>query len=149
MKTSRNFFVIGSMLLLFAAYGLSQNTQTQYDHNANVAKYHTFSWEKVKVSDPVWQARMQDSVDRTLRAKGWHEVKTGGDVAITARRERRCGGSWDVLPRTECAGYDELNGHTESSCRFARFGLLRCTHETTDLAGSRQRRPHEQQSQQE
>jgi Domain of unknown function (DUF4136) len=84
MKTSRNFFVIGSMLLLFAAYGLSQNTQTQYDHNANVAKYHTFSWEKVKVSDPVWQARMQDSVDRTLRAKGWHEVKTGGDVAITA-----------------------------------------------------------------
>jgi hypothetical protein len=71
-------------LLAIATTAVAQDVKTDYDHHANFSQYHTYYWEKVKTSDPLWQSRIQDAVDHDLQAKGWQRVDSGGDVAVTA-----------------------------------------------------------------
>jgi hypothetical protein len=71
-------------LLAIATTAVAQDVKTDYDHHANFSQYHTYYWEKVKTSDPLWQSRIQDAVDHDLQAKGWQRVDNGGDVAVTA-----------------------------------------------------------------
>ncbi len=75
-------FVIG--VLAIATTALAQDVKTDYDHHANFSQYHTYYWEKVKTTDPLWQSRIQDAVEHELQAKGWQRVDSGGDVALTA-----------------------------------------------------------------
>lgn len=71
--------------LLFVASGAwAQEVKTDYDHHANFSQYHTYYWEKVKTTDPLWQSRIQDAVDHALQAKGWQRVESGGDIAVAA-----------------------------------------------------------------
>jgi len=84
MKTLRlPLFVITAALVL-AALASAQDVKTDYDHHANFLQYHTYSWAKVKTSDPLWESRIQEAVDKDLQAKGWQKVDNGGDVALTA-----------------------------------------------------------------
>lgn len=79
--------VLSSTILFALAVALgaaAQDVKTDYDHHADFSQYHTYYWEKVKTTDPLWQSRIQDAVDRTLQAKGWQRVDNGGDIAITA-----------------------------------------------------------------
>lgn len=55
-----------------------------YDHHANFERYHTYYWLKVKTSNPIWEQRIRDAVDKELQAKGWQRNDTDGDVALTA-----------------------------------------------------------------
>jgi Domain of unknown function (DUF4136) len=74
-------------LLVLAIIGLvavAQDVKTDYDHHANFSQYHTYYWEKVQTTDPLWQSRIQDAVDHELQAKGWQRVDGGGDVALGA-----------------------------------------------------------------
>jgi hypothetical protein len=71
-------------MLAFAAGAAAQDVKTDYDHHANFSQYHTYYWENVKTTDPLWQSRIQDDVDHELQSKGWQRVDNGGDVAITA-----------------------------------------------------------------
>jgi hypothetical protein len=71
-------------LLFVASVAWAQEVKTDYDHHANFSQYHTYYWEKVKTTDPLWQSRIQDAVDHSLQAKGWQRVESGGDIAITA-----------------------------------------------------------------
>ena len=84
MKALRVFCSTLSILLMLAAGALAQDVKTDYDHHANFSQYHTYYWEKVKTTDPLWQNRIQDAVDHALQSKGWQRVDNGGDVAITA-----------------------------------------------------------------
>ncbi|MFZ0480124.1 MAG: DUF4136 domain-containing protein [Terriglobales bacterium] len=84
MKTLANVFAAVSIAVIVSICGLAQDVKTDYDHHANFAQYHTYYWEKVKTSDPLWQSRIQEAVDRDLQSKGWQRVDNGGDVAITA-----------------------------------------------------------------
>ncbi len=72
------------VLLVLAAGVAAQDVKTDYDHHANFSQYHTYYWEKIKTTDPLWQSRIQDAVDHELQSKGWQRVDNGGDVAITA-----------------------------------------------------------------
>jgi hypothetical protein len=72
------------ILLAFAVGALAQDVKTDYDHHANFSQYHTYYWEKIKTSDPLWQSRIQDAVDHALQSKGWQRVDNGADVALTA-----------------------------------------------------------------
>ena len=65
-------------LTLFAA------VSTDYDHHADFARYHTYSWIGVKAGNGLWQQRIQDAVDQQLAAKGWSKVPSGGDAAVSA-----------------------------------------------------------------
>jgi hypothetical protein len=71
-------------LLAVSTGALGQNVKTDYDHHANFSQYHTYYWEKVKTTDPLWESRIQEAVDRELQKKGWQRVDNGGDVAIAA-----------------------------------------------------------------
>ncbi len=69
-------------LLSFAAF--AQDVKTDYDHHANFGQYHTYYWQNVKTTDPLWEQRIKEAVDHDLQAKGWQRVDNGGDVALTA-----------------------------------------------------------------
>lgn len=55
-----------------------------YDHKANFANYHTYSWIGVNVQEPLWKDRIESAVDSQLTAKGWQKVPSGGDAAVSA-----------------------------------------------------------------
>jgi hypothetical protein len=80
MKLNR-LLVLGtavSVVCLFAS------VTTDYDHKANFAKYHTYSWIGVNVQEPLWKDRIERAVDSQLTAKGWQKVASGGDAAVSA-----------------------------------------------------------------
>lgn len=84
MKTLRAWLSAAAAVLILAAVGLAQEVKTDYDHHANFSQYHTYYWEKVQTTDPLWEGRIQNAVDHALQAKGWQRVDSGGDVAIMA-----------------------------------------------------------------
>jgi Domain of unknown function (DUF4136) len=75
-------------VLLVLALGicalLLADVKTDYDHQANFGKYHTYSWLKVQASDQLWQERIQRDVDSSLQEKGWQMVASGGDASVSA-----------------------------------------------------------------
>lgn len=84
MKLLRFLVLAVTGLLAITTTALAQEVKTDYDHHANFSQFHTYYWEKVKTTDPLWQSRIQDAVDHALQAKGWQRVDNGGDVALTA-----------------------------------------------------------------
>ena len=85
------------MLLAFAA-----DVKTDYDHKADFARYHTYSWMKVKASDSIWESRIQGAVDTALTARGWTKVASGGDTSVaaigTTRNEPTFNTFYDGIP---------------------------------------------------
>jgi hypothetical protein len=80
MRKNRTLLIAGvvSALCLFA------KTTLDYDHSANFANYHTYSWISVNVQEPLWKDRVSNAVDRQLSAKGWRKVDSGGDASVVA-----------------------------------------------------------------
>lgn len=74
------FFVLAVLAGLTAA----QDVNTDYDKNVVFERYHTYSWGKVQTSNPLWQSRIEDAVDKSLSEKGWQKVQSGGDVVVAA-----------------------------------------------------------------
>lgn len=75
------------LLLVGAAIAVTclfAKTATDYDHKADFAKYHTYSWAGVNVQEPLWQDRIESAVDSQLTAKGWQKVASGGDAEVSA-----------------------------------------------------------------
>ena len=69
----------GSALPVFAG-----NVRTDYNHQANFAQYHTYTWGNVKTSDPFYTDRIKQAVDKQLQAKGWQLATSGASVTIFA-----------------------------------------------------------------
>jgi hypothetical protein len=70
--------VLGAAVLAFAA------VHTDYDHQADFGRYHTYSWIGVRAGDQLWQDRIMSAVDSQLAAKGWQRVPSGGEAAVSA-----------------------------------------------------------------
>jgi len=84
MKSVRLAAVYVAFSLAMLSTVSAQNVQTDFDHQANFAQYKTYSWQEIKPSDSLWDARIKRAVDAQLAAKGWTQVDNGGDVAIVA-----------------------------------------------------------------
>jgi Domain of unknown function (DUF4136) len=99
------------VLLAIAASVWAQEVKTDYDHHANFSQYHTYSWARVKTTDPLWENRIQEAVDHELQSKGWQRVDNGGDVAITAvgsaHNEREYQTFYDGLGGWRWGGFGE------------------------------------------
>jgi hypothetical protein len=80
----KNYLVISSVLVLAIACIAFAAVSTDYDHSTDFAKYHTYSWIKVKVEDPLWEDRVMRTVDAQLVAKGWAKVPANGDASLAA-----------------------------------------------------------------
>jgi hypothetical protein len=76
---------LGSLFFL-ATLGtaFAQHVKTDFDHHANFSQYKTYSWQEIRPSNSLWDARIKSAVDAQLAAKGWTQVPSGGDVAIIA-----------------------------------------------------------------
>jgi len=85
----------------FSVPALAQKVETDYDHSANFSQYRTYSWRHVHATDPFFQGRIREAVDRELQAKGWQQVPSGGDVTLTAvaikRNRKECTTFYDGL----------------------------------------------------
>jgi len=66
------------------ASAFAQHVKTDFDHHANFSQYKTYSWQEIKPTNSLWDARIKSAVDAQLTAKGWTEVPSGGDVSIVA-----------------------------------------------------------------
>jgi hypothetical protein len=70
--------LIGAAVIAFAS------VSTDYNHNADFGRYHSYSWIGVRAGNSLWQDRIMNAVDSQLAAKGWTRVASGGDAAISA-----------------------------------------------------------------
>jgi Domain of unknown function (DUF4136) len=57
---------------------------TDFNHQADFSRYHTYSWIGVHSGNPLWQDRIMAAADSQLAAKGWTKVASGGDAAVSA-----------------------------------------------------------------
>jgi hypothetical protein len=77
-------FTLALAVVFFSVPTLAQKVETDYDHTVNFSQYHTYSWGHVHATDPFFEQRIREAVDRVLPTKGWQMVPEGGDVTITA-----------------------------------------------------------------
>lgn len=79
----RNLFIPGALLvgatILFAA-----DVTTDYSHSIDFGNFHTYSWLKVDAGNSLWADRIQRDVNAELMEKGWMEVPSGGQAAVSA-----------------------------------------------------------------
>lgn len=65
----------------------------------------------MQTTDPLWQNRITDAVDKNLQSKGWHRVENDGDVALTAvgsaRNEREYQTFYDGMGGWRWGGFGE------------------------------------------
>ncbi len=62
----------------------ADSIKVDYNHHTNFANYHTYSWGKVVVTDPLVASRIKRVVNADLQKEGWKEVPSGGQVTIMA-----------------------------------------------------------------
>ncbi len=84
MKHGLHLLLACALLFGSSAAALGDNVRTDYNHQADFSKYHTYSWGKVQTADPFYVTRIQQAVNQQLQAKGWQLVPTGGSVTIFA-----------------------------------------------------------------
>src|SRR3984893_446400 len=84
MRLPSKIAVSVGLMLGLATVSFTQQVKSDYDHGANFGQYKTYSWEKVQTKDPLLVDRIKDAVNRTLAAKGWTLVPSGGDVEVFA-----------------------------------------------------------------
>jgi len=84
MKLRLNLPLAAALFLGSSVAALAGNVRTDYDHTANFSQYHTYSWGKVKTTDPFYATRIQQAVNTQLQAKGWQLVPSNGSVTIFA-----------------------------------------------------------------
>lgn len=70
--------------LALCASTVLAEVKTDYDHKANFGSYHTFSFYKVQMSNPLFDSRVTDAITKDLTAQGWTMVPSGGDVTVSA-----------------------------------------------------------------
>src|SRR5579859_3804 len=103
MKFRASAVMICAMLLGGSAFpAFAGNVRTDYNHQANFAKYHTYTWGNVKTSDPFYLDRIKAAVDKQLQAKGWQLVTSDASV-------------------TNCAN-DSLHNQKETQTMYEGFG---------------------------
>lgn len=76
--------IFPAALILLAAGCATVHVSTDYSHSTDFAAYHTYSWLKVHANNQLWEDRIKRDVNQQLQAKGWMEVPTGGQAAVTA-----------------------------------------------------------------
>ncbi len=76
--------LIGAALITGATLLFAADVKTDYSHHIDFGQFHTYSWLKVDAGNPLWVDRIKRDVNAELTAKGWMEVPSGGDAAVSA-----------------------------------------------------------------
>lgn len=71
-------------IVIFGSSAKGDTVKSDYNHSADFAHMHTYSWGNVKTSNPLYVDRIKQAVNQQLQAKGWQMVESGGDTTIFA-----------------------------------------------------------------
>lgn len=72
-----------AVFLAVAPAASADNVRADWNHHINFSQFHTYSWGRVKVSDPFDADRIKSAINHELQQKGWHEQASGGQVTIS------------------------------------------------------------------
>lgn len=112
------FLLFAAVLLAFTTAAFSRDIKTDYDHHANFSQYKTYSWGKIETSNPLWDDRIKEAVNRELAKKGWTEVPSHGDatiMAINTTHERPTLRTfYDAFPGWRWGGFGESTTYVEN-----------------------------------
>lgn len=64
--------------------GSANSVKVDYNHHADFTAYHTYSWNKVNVSNQLNADRIKRAVGDELQKRGWKEVPSGGQITLMA-----------------------------------------------------------------
>ena len=84
MRYGLQLALAGALLLGSSAAALGDNVRTDYNHQVDFSKYHSYSWGKVQTTDPFYVDRIKQAVDQQLQSKGWQLMPSGGSVTVFA-----------------------------------------------------------------
>jgi hypothetical protein len=84
MKHGLHLVLAGTLLLGSSVVALGDNVRTDYNHQADFTKFHTYCWGKVQTTDPFFATRIQQAVDKQLQSKGWQLSTTSCSVTAFA-----------------------------------------------------------------
>ena len=84
MKQGLHLLLAGALFLGSSVVALGDNVRTDYNHQVNFSQYHTYSWGKVKTTDPFYVDRVKQAVNQQLQSKGWQLMPSGGSVTVFA-----------------------------------------------------------------
>ena|SRR5579863_892097 len=76
--------LLSAAFLMVTALLFSADVKTDYSHSVDFGNYHTYSWLKVDAGNSLWVDRIKRDIGGELMAKGWMEVPSGGDAAVSA-----------------------------------------------------------------
>lgn len=82
--TCRIGLAAGLLAGLGSVAALAADVHTDFDHNIDFSKYHTYSWGKVTTATPFYQDRIKKAVDSELQRNGWQLVTSGAQTTIFA-----------------------------------------------------------------
>ena len=111
MKLLTRFLLLVFVALAITTLAFCREIITDYDHHVDFAQYKTYSWGKIETSNPLWNDRVREAVDRELAKKGWTEVASDGDVTImvigTTRERPTLRTFYDGFPGWHWGGFGE------------------------------------------
>ncbi len=81
--TASRVLIPAALILLLSACS-TLRVRTDYAHNVNFSRFHTYSWLRVRAGNQLWADRIRQDVNLQLEAKGWHEVPSGGEATVAA-----------------------------------------------------------------
>jgi hypothetical protein len=118
MKLRIRFLLFPAVLLAFTTAAFSRDIKTDYDHHVSFSQYRTYSWGKIETSNPLWDDRIKEAVNRELAKKGWTEVPSDGDatiMAINTTHERPTLRTfYDAFPGWRWGGFGESTTYVEN-----------------------------------
>jgi hypothetical protein len=101
-KCSTIFLTVALSAAVVANAG-AQRVSTDYDHQADFQRYHTFTIFKLQASNSLVEQRLRDALMRDLTSRGLQMVPQGGDLAVTAIGSRKSQQEYNTF-------YDGLGG---------------------------------------
>jgi Domain of unknown function (DUF4136) len=72
------------LITLLASLAFADHIAVDYDHHANFARLHNYSWGNVQTANSIWDARVKNAINTQLAAKGWTQVPSGGEITVVA-----------------------------------------------------------------
>jgi hypothetical protein len=86
MKALSRITIYSAFLMALLGSALGQSIQTDFDHQANFSQYKTYSWQAIKTTDSLWDARIKNAVNAQLAAKGLTQADNGAANTPTAAK---------------------------------------------------------------
>lgn len=82
-KSTNRILALAAIFLLSSAAAVAQQTNVDWDRQADFSKFHTYAWQKSPhPATGLWDQRVIDGVDKELAAKGFTKVDSNPDLWV-------------------------------------------------------------------